>query len=65
MIVELPSGAVAGHRIHALGVEHFGQTGTVDDLYRHFGIDTASIVRQAEGALQTRAEIRRSITQVM
>ncbi|MBZ8135447.1 transketolase [Afifella sp. IM 167] len=37
-------GAVAGHRTVPLGVEHFGQTGTIADLYRHYGIDTASIV---------------------
>ena len=33
-------GGVIGHRTVALGVEHFGQTGTIADLYRHFGIDT-------------------------
>ena len=32
-------GGVRGHRTISLGVEHFGQTGTVNDLYRHFGID--------------------------
>lgn len=36
-------GSVLGHRTMALGVEHFGQTGTVDDLYRHFDIDAAAI----------------------
>ena len=36
-------GSVLGHRTIALGVEHFGQTGTVFDLYRHFGIDAAAI----------------------
>ncbi|MGF1651687.1 MAG: transketolase [Hyphomicrobiaceae bacterium] len=40
-------GGVKGHRTVALGVEHFGQTGTVQDLYRHFGIDTASILAAA------------------
>jgi len=25
--------------VEALGVEHFGQTGTIDDLYRHHGMD--------------------------
>jgi pyruvate dehydrogenase E1 component len=40
-------GAVAGHRAVALGVEHFGQTGTIADLYRHFGIDTQSILEAA------------------
>jgi pyruvate dehydrogenase E1 component len=29
-------------------VEHFGQTGTVADLYRHFGIDADSIVDAAD-----------------
>lgn len=37
-------GAVAGHRTVPLGVEHFGQTGTISDLYQHFGIDADCIV---------------------
>jgi pyruvate dehydrogenase E1 component len=41
-------GAVSGHRTVPLGVEHFGQTGTVADLYRHFGIDADSIVDAAD-----------------
>ena len=41
-------GAVAGHRVRALGVERFGQTGTVEDLYRHVGMDAEGIVRAAE-----------------
>ena len=41
-------GAVHGHRTVPLGVEHFGQTGTVQDLYRHFGIDAHSIAHAAE-----------------
>ncbi len=40
-------GSVQGHRMRALGVEHFGQTGTIQDLYRHFGLDAQSIVRAA------------------
>ncbi|MES2146022.1 MAG: transketolase [Pseudomonadota bacterium] len=40
-------GAVQGHRTRALGVEHFGQTGTIADLYRHHGIDAAAMVRAA------------------
>ncbi|CAO3435481.1 transketolase [Azospirillum endophyticum] len=43
-------GSVAGHRTRALGVEHFGQTGTVADLYRHYGIDAQGIVAAAEAA---------------
>lgn len=41
-------GAVAGHRARALGVEHFGQTGTIADLYRHYGIDTDGILAAVE-----------------
>jgi pyruvate dehydrogenase E1 component len=40
-------GAVNGHRTRALGVEHFGQTGSIPDLYRHYGIDTNAIVAGA------------------
>jgi len=40
-------GGVRGHRTISLGVEHFGQTGTVPDLYRHFGIDAAAIATAA------------------
>ncbi len=40
-------GGVIGHRTVALGVEHFGQSGTIADLYRHFGIDSQSIARAA------------------
>lgn len=43
-------GSVAGHRTRALGVEHFGQTGTIADLYRHHGIDAHGIVAAAEAA---------------
>jgi pyruvate dehydrogenase E1 component len=41
-------GSVAGHRVRALGVEHFGQTGTIAELYRHYGIDANSIATAAE-----------------
>ena len=40
-------GGVKGHRTVSLGVEHFGQTGTIADLYHHFGIDTDAIVSAA------------------
>ncbi len=42
-------GAVAGHRTVPLGVEHFGQTGTIGDLYRHFAIDADAIATAAHG----------------
>ncbi len=41
-------GSVAGHRVRSLGVEHFGQTGTIADLYAHYGIDANAIVQAAE-----------------
>jgi len=47
-------GAVHGHRTKALGVEHFGQTGTIADLYRHHGIDTNAIVHAANAAASGR-----------
>jgi len=40
-------GAVQGHRVRPLGVEHFGQTGSIPDLYRHYGIDANAIVAAA------------------
>ncbi len=45
------SAASFGHRAQTLGVEHFGQTGTVNDLYAHFGIDAAAITNAATGFL--------------
>ncbi len=42
-------GSVVGHQTISLGVEHFGQTGTIGDLYRHHGIDAASIVEKVNG----------------
>ena len=41
-------GSVSGHQVVSLGVEHFGQTGTIGDLYRHYGIDAESIVRRVD-----------------
>ncbi|MEC7256338.1 MAG: transketolase, partial [Pseudomonadota bacterium] len=40
-------GGVAGHAVLPLGVEQFGQTGTIGDLYRVNGIDAQSIVDRA------------------
>jgi len=41
-------GSVRGHRLEALGVERFGQTGTIADLYRYSGIDANAIIDAAE-----------------
>jgi pyruvate dehydrogenase E1 component len=38
---------VNGTAVASLGVADFGQSGDVDDLYRHFGIDTDTIVGAA------------------
>ena len=47
-------GAVAGRRATALGVERFGQSGDIPDLYRAYGIDADAIL----GAV-ARASLRR------
>jgi pyruvate dehydrogenase E1 component len=47
-------GGVAGHRVRPLGVEHFGQTGSIGDLYRHYGIDTNAIVAAAQAVVPGR-----------
>ena len=41
-------GAVNGHRVRPLGVEHFGQTGSIPDLYRHYGIVADAIIAAAQ-----------------
>ncbi len=41
-------GAVHGQRTRALGVEHFGQTGSLGDLYWHYGIDANAIIAAAQ-----------------
>jgi pyruvate dehydrogenase E1 component len=39
--------AINGTRITTLGVDGFGQSGEVDDLYRYFGIDPVTIIGAA------------------
>ncbi len=41
-------GSVRGNRVTSLGVEHFGQSGRIADLYDHHGIDTAAILEAAQ-----------------
>jgi len=43
-------GAVARHRVHPLGVEHFGQSGDIPDLYRVYGLDADAILDAAARA---------------
>jgi pyruvate dehydrogenase E1 component len=42
-------GAVCGNRTRALGVEHFGQSGSIPQLYRYYGLDVNAILSAAEG----------------
>ncbi len=41
-------GGVMGHRVRALGVEHFGQSGSISELYAHYGLDVNAILAAAE-----------------
>ena len=41
-------GGVMGHRVRALGVEHFGQSGSIGELYGHYGLDVNAILAAAE-----------------
>ena len=43
-------GSVAGHRIYPLGVDGFGQSGDLQDLYAHYGIDSDAILDAAARA---------------
>jgi hypothetical protein len=40
-------GGVAGHRVSPLGVDRFGQTGNLADLYRAYRLDVDAIVEAA------------------
>jgi pyruvate dehydrogenase E1 component len=37
-------GAVRSHEIIPLGVEHFGQSGNIPDLYQTYGLDADAII---------------------
>ncbi len=43
-------GSVRGHRVQALGVEHFGQSGDLPDLYRKYRLDVEAILDAAAAA---------------
>ena len=51
-------GSVAGHRIYPLGVDRFGQSGDIPDLYRAYGIDAAAILDAVARAYLRRALLR-------
>jgi len=48
-------GGVARHRIHPLGVETFGQSGDIPDLYRVYGLDADAILDAAARACLERS----------
>jgi pyruvate dehydrogenase E1 component len=43
-------GGVRGHRTISLGVDHFGRSATIKDLYRHFGLDARAILEAVQSA---------------
>jgi pyruvate dehydrogenase E1 component len=45
-------GGVRGDRVTSLGVEHFGQSGRIADLYAHHGIDTKAIMEAAQALVK-------------
>jgi pyruvate dehydrogenase E1 component len=47
-------GGVHGHRTASLGVDAFGQSAAIGDLYGHFGIDVNGILAAAEEASEGR-----------
>ena len=47
-------GGVCGHQVQALGVEHFGQSGDIPDLFRHHRIDADAILDACAAALLAR-----------
>ncbi len=41
-------GSVCGHRTRSLGVQRFGQSAAIQDLYRHFGIDARGVAEAVQ-----------------
>ncbi|MFM2149156.1 MAG: hypothetical protein RLZZ187_1462 [Pseudomonadota bacterium] len=41
-------GSVEGHRVKALGVDRFGQSGSIQEVYDAYGLDSAAILRAAQ-----------------
>ena len=44
-------GAVAGQRVVPMGVDRFGQSGDIPDIYREYGLDTDAILDACAQAL--------------
>ena len=47
-------GAVRGHRVYSRGVDHFGQSGDLPDLYAAYGLDVDAIVDAVAAAVLRR-----------
>ena len=47
-------GSAARRRVFSLGVDHFGQSGSIPDLYREYGIDAEAIVDACAAACLNR-----------
>ena len=47
-------GAVRGQRLESLGVEHFGQSGDLPDLYADYRIDAHAIVEASRSVRRSR-----------
>ena len=43
-----------GQRVQALGVEHFGQSGDLPDLYRHYRLDLDALIDACAAACLSR-----------
>ncbi len=54
-------GGVNGHRVQALGVEHFGQSGELSDLHRLYRIDEEAILDATASACLARCRRRLGI----
>jgi pyruvate dehydrogenase E1 component len=52
-------GAVRGQRVRPLGVDHFGQSGDIPDLYRAHGLDADAILDAAAAACLERCRLGR------
>jgi len=44
--------------VRALGVEHFGQSGSITELYAHYGLDANAILTAAERVTGRKARYR-------
>lgn len=55
-------GGVHGHKTKSLGVENFGQTGTIGDLHKAYAIDANAIIEAAESAAPSHRIRHRKLT---